>query len=178
MPAQDMWSRYGPASGINNMTDLLEKTKVKYNSIHPDDKRWPCPFCLSKEKTLFQCKVHKKKDHPNLMRINEREILSQYENSFENNSSQSKESENISTKDLKDFLELLNETNVEDQDNSPNTDENNLAKYSFVIIRIGEKNTKGYCFKFDRLIRSIYVLILRSRLKRSAFKDLFFAHVG
>lgn len=36
----------GP-SGIQNMKEFLEKTKEKYNSLFPKDKRWPCPFCLN-----------------------------------------------------------------------------------------------------------------------------------
>lgn len=69
-------------SGINDLKDLLEKTKAKYVSLHPNDNRWPCPFCLSKEKTLIQCKIHIKRDHTNLMNTADRNLLSQYERNF------------------------------------------------------------------------------------------------
>lgn len=55
----------GP-SGLHDVKDLLQRTKNQYILIHPNDKRWPCPFCLYKGKTLFQCKLHIRTDHPNL----------------------------------------------------------------------------------------------------------------
>lgn len=39
----------GPA-GIKNLKELLQKTKDKFETTHPEDKRWPCPFCLNKER--------------------------------------------------------------------------------------------------------------------------------
>lgn len=103
---------------IKTMTGVLQKTKNEYNSIHPNDKRWPCPFCLNKERTLIQCKVHIRKDHPNL--INEQEMSSEYEKFVEMNSIPSKESNSATPKDLRDFLNLLNETNSKNyQDRNP-----------------------------------------------------------
>ena len=94
-------------SGINNLNDLLQKTKIKYNLIHHNDKRWPCPFCLNKERTLFQCKVHIRKDHANLM--NE-----QFNHFALDDSASNNESDNTTPKDLTDFLHLINDTSSED----------------------------------------------------------------
>lgn len=50
----------GP-SGINNLKVLIENVKKKYEKVFTNDGRWPCPFCLMKSKSYFQCRVHIKK---------------------------------------------------------------------------------------------------------------------
>lgn len=108
----------GP-SGLRNLNNLLEKTKEKYQKLHPGDKRWPCPFCLIKANTLFQRKIHIRKEHPILMDDgNEQKILSQYESSFSQYSQiltePIKEINVSTTDDLSKFLKLINETTHED----------------------------------------------------------------
>lgn len=102
------------------MKELLQKTKEKFQT-HPEDKRWPCPFCLNKEKTRIQCNIHIKKDYPNLYRGNEQDILSQFDDTLRQNDSSIFEgninSNNKSQFDLRQFLKSINETNYE-QDRS------------------------------------------------------------
>lgn len=50
-------------SGLQNLKELLVKTRDKYRAIHQNDSRWPCPFCLHKAKTLVQCKIHINQEH-------------------------------------------------------------------------------------------------------------------
>lgn len=120
-------------SGINDMKQLLEKTKVKYNLIHPNENKWPCPFCLSKEKTFIQCKIHIKKEHPNLLKVNERDLLSQFENTLIDNEPQTPPpndaTSNATPNDLKKFLDLINEsiTNVKRKDENEGTNNENLS---------------------------------------------------
>lgn len=61
-------------SNIKNLKTLLAETKKKFNELHPDDKRWPCPFCLSKNRTLIQCRIHIMNEHANIYYMNEEEF--------------------------------------------------------------------------------------------------------
>lgn len=107
----------GP-SGINDMKNLLEKIKEKYNFLHPNDNRWPCPFCLCKEKTIIQCKIHIRNDHPNLMKIDERYLLSQFEQDLVDNSIVNEDNkDNITPTDLNDFLKLIEDSIQTNQEN-------------------------------------------------------------
>lgn len=49
-----------------NLRDLIQLQRDRFKESMPNDKRWPCPFCLTKSKTNIQCIVHIKKDHPNI----------------------------------------------------------------------------------------------------------------
>lgn len=115
----------GP-SGLNDLRNLLKKTKEKYQLLHPKDKRWPCPFCLNKEKTLIKCRIHIMKDHqiftqnnPNIFSESVSQSQSKTEDENEN------KSQNSTTKDLRDFLNMINDEanknpdlNLEDSTNS------------------------------------------------------------
>lgn len=97
-------------SGMQNLKELLQKTREKYQTISPNDSRWPCPFCLHKAKTLVQCKVHLSKDHKMLTKENIHEALSQTQtntNSIANNEN----NENFTPKDLQDFLNSIEQEN-------------------------------------------------------------------
>src|ERR1700744_638876 len=105
------------SSGLQDMKNLLQRTKNQYILIHSNDKRWPCPFCLHKAKTLFQCKLHIRNDHPNLG-----QNFTQYDNqnltnSCDNNllspnaefsNDNSIDKNNQTSDDLTEFLKLLN----------------------------------------------------------------------
>lgn len=70
----------GP-SRIKDLKDLLQETKEQYDLLNPrlnqNDKRWPCPFCLTKSKNLIECTIHIKNDHPLTYKINKQEFDSQ-----------------------------------------------------------------------------------------------------
>lgn len=51
-------------SGLNNLKDLIEKTKIEYQRIIPNFNKWPCPFCFTHSKTIIQCRTHILRDHP------------------------------------------------------------------------------------------------------------------
>lgn len=53
-------------SGITILRDLIIIQRKHYQETKPNDKRWPCPFCLLKSKTNLQCIIHIKKEHPNI----------------------------------------------------------------------------------------------------------------
>lgn len=97
----------GP-SGLNNVKDLLQKTKKQYNLIHPD-KRWPCPFCLHIAKTLFQCQIHIRIDHANLAKGNTQNFLSQYDKADNSSTSAKQNLNNVIPPDLTEFLQLIND---------------------------------------------------------------------
>lgn len=54
-------------SGINSLKELLQETKSKCSN--ENKKRWPYPFCLEKNKSLIQCTIHIKNDHPAIYKI-------------------------------------------------------------------------------------------------------------
>src|SRR5687768_4622151 len=99
----------GGTPGCSNKNDLmllLQETRKKYLTIHPQDKRWPCPFCFQKEKTTFRAIMHVKKDHPNLANLRNNELIS----SFSENISQAElnDTSSSSARDLSQFLRLVN----------------------------------------------------------------------
>lgn len=52
----------GP-SRINNVKNLLQKTRKKYQLINSKDKRWPCPFCPNKAQIFMKCRTHIINEH-------------------------------------------------------------------------------------------------------------------
>lgn len=89
-------------SGLSNLTGLLEKTRNKFLLLNPNDKRWPCPFCFYKGKSLFQCKLHIKREHPNLMTTDSQTLLSQYECTISDDSITVNDSTNLSTMSIEE----------------------------------------------------------------------------
>lgn len=74
-------------SNIRNLTSIIQATKDKFNQLHINDKRWPCPFCIIISKTKIRCRIHIKRDHPILYNRNEEEFsqLTQVETTPEEN---------------------------------------------------------------------------------------------
>lgn len=52
-------------------------SSTEFTLSHPDDSRWPCPFCIFIGKTLLQCRIHVKKDHPDIF-FSTKEEFSQF----------------------------------------------------------------------------------------------------
>ncbi len=98
----------GP-SGLSNLTDLLEKTKEKYQLFNLNDKRWPCPFCLSKQPSLFQCKIHIRHDHPSMVRA-DKNLLSQFLHEVSDEVIESTIDSNVSVKEnITKYLDAITE---------------------------------------------------------------------
>lgn len=136
----------GP-SGLQDLKELLKKTKDKYNLFHPDDKRWPCPFCLEKPKSLFQCKFHIKKDHPSIARNNVEGFIFQEE---ENQSiSCSQVSRNITPPDLTDFLQLINDATPNAQVNNTNTSKTEVSSDFFSLNEYEDDDEEVFYCPYD-----------------------------
>lgn len=63
----------GP-SNIKNLKTLIEDQKKKFHELHPNDKRWPCPFCYYKSRTQIKCRIHIMKEHTTIYNANEHEF--------------------------------------------------------------------------------------------------------
>lgn len=128
----------GP-SGIKNLKELLQKSKKEYKESNPTDKRWPCPFCPIKEKTLIRCKIHVKNEHPTIYNANEEEFSQFYEQTTQDSSI------NI---DLNEFLKLVSEDNLTENvsrnDCTVNFDEDdNLKKCIHCPPELAHKSYRG-----------------------------------
>lgn len=119
-------------SGLQDLGKLLKKTREKYKTLHPNDPRWPCPFCLHKAKTLVQCKIHLNKDHKMLTMDNVRDALTESQPKSAEESSQ-----NFTNDDLKRFLELI--------ENDQNTTSQSSINQTSKCSRCGfqAKNSRG-----------------------------------
>lgn len=94
-------------SGLQNMKELLDKTRQKYRIHYPNDTSWPCPFCLHKAKTLMQCKIHISGDHEILTKKDIQYTLQSQISSAD----ESESNNNFSQQDLVEFLKLIKSDN-------------------------------------------------------------------
>lgn len=102
----------GP-SGLNDLRDLLQRTKDRYEMIHSNKKLWPCPFCLHKAKSLFQCQMHVRSDHQNLARDTQN-FVSQSDETCDSLSSENRDRDDVTPIDLTEFLQLINDATCDD----------------------------------------------------------------
>lgn len=70
------------SSGVTNMKELLTKTKNEYQKFNPKNKQWLCPFCITKSKTLVQCRIHIYKDHRNISEFDRFDFFSNLESTI------------------------------------------------------------------------------------------------
>lgn len=111
----------GP-SGTTDMKGLLEKTREKFLQSNPRDRHWPCPFCLHKAKTVFQCLVHVKKEHRNITSLDKNGIFNEIGSDVSQSSNEN--SINTSLNELKEFLRLNQEEESKNENVSNNSNPN------------------------------------------------------
>lgn len=108
----------GP-SNIKTLETLIDVTKKKFHELHPNDKRWPCPFSICKTQTMIKCRIHVMKEYPSIYNANEQEF------SF----FMDKDTLCISESDSISFVnetEILSNTQEEPQSENNTTERNSL----------------------------------------------------